>query len=57
MRHLHVKLLFLQQEVRDGHLRVQKIDGRENLVDVLTKHMTPKPFKIAVSRLGVQKPE
>ena len=37
MRHLQVRDLWLQKEVRDGNVEVSKIKGDENPADVMTK--------------------
>ena len=41
MRHLTVKQLWLQDAIRTGALEVEKIDGKLNPVDLLTKHHQP----------------
>ncbi len=53
MRHLHVKQLYLQQEVREGRLIVHKVSSEENVADVLTKHMPPGKFQLAAENLGI----
>ena len=40
MRHLDVKLLWLQECVQKGRLRVAKVKGTENVADILTKYLT-----------------
>ena len=37
MRHLHIRDLWLQKEVRDGNLEISKIRGDENSADLMTK--------------------
>ena len=37
MRHLEVRDLWLQEEVRDNNLRVSKILGTRNPADLMTK--------------------
>ena len=54
MRHLHVKHLYLQQEIREGRLDVHKVTSEENVADILTKHVTPRKFQEAARNLGVQ---
>jgi hypothetical protein len=39
MRHLEVKLLFLQECVQKGRLNVGKVNGATNVADVLTKYL------------------
>ena len=38
MRHLEVKLLWLQEQVRNQRLRVLKVSGTANVADALTKY-------------------
>ena len=38
MRHLEVKLLWLQEQVRRQRLRVAKVRGTANIADALTKY-------------------
>ena len=54
MRHLHVKNLYLQQEIREGRLVIHKVTSENNVADILTKHMTPKKFQDAARNLGVR---
>ena len=37
MRHLHIRDLWLQKEVRDGNLEISKIKGDDNPADLMTK--------------------
>ena len=37
MRHLQIRDLYLQKEVREGRVEVSKIPGTENPADLLTK--------------------
>eukprot|EP00972_Heterocapsa_arctica_P030214 4450896-Heterocapsa_arctica.AAC.1 len=39
MRHLDIKELWLQSEVREGHIEVQHVDGDTNPADILTKQL------------------
>ena len=40
VRHLEVRYLWLQDQVRSGSIRLEKVWGRENPADVLTKPMS-----------------
>ncbi len=40
VRHLEVRYLWLQDQVRSGNIRLQKVWGKENPADVLTKPMS-----------------
>ena len=48
MRHLEIRDLWLQKEVADGKLLVDKIPGEENPADLMTKVL---PFEDIVDRL------
>ena len=59
MRHLEVKLLFLQECVQRGRLSVGKVHGATNVADVLTKYLSLdrlsalcKPHGIVVGPAG-----
>ena len=38
MRHLEVKLLWLQEQVQRGRIGVEKVSGAANVADALTKY-------------------
>eukprot|EP00973_Karenia_brevis_P032933 4547012-Karenia_brevis.AAC.1 len=40
MRHLEIRDLWLQKEVRDGKLEIEKLDGKQNAADLMTKILT-----------------
>ena len=42
MRHMQVRWLWLQEEVRRGRVKVYKIKGTENPADLLTKYLSVK---------------
>ena len=37
MKHLEIRDMWLQQEVREGKVEVYKVDGTENPADLMTK--------------------
>ena len=39
MRHVRVGLLWIQQKVEDGEIAYIKINGTENVADLMTKHL------------------
>ena len=51
LKHLHVKQLWLQQEVGEGKIEFDKIPRERNAADTLTKHWTSEAHK-HFSRLG-----
>ena len=42
MRHLEIRDLWLQKEVRDGNVEVSKIPGTKNPADLMTKILSTK---------------
>ena len=49
MRHIEIRDLWLQKEVREGRLKVMKITGSENPADLMTKILNVGEIK---ERLG-----
>ena len=37
VRHIEVNQLWLQDEIHKGHIGLEKVDGKKNLADALTK--------------------
>ena len=54
MRHLEVKLLWLQEQVRRQRLRVGKISGTANIADALTKYHSMSKLRELGEPHGVQ---
>ena len=54
MRHLNCKQLWLQQQVREGTVVLNKVASAENVADILTKHLTPRVFQLGCQRLGLK---
>ena len=54
MRHLEVKLLWLQEQVRRRRLRVGKISGTANIADALTKYHSMSKLRELGEPHGVQ---
>eukprot|EP00973_Karenia_brevis_P035074 4838230-Karenia_brevis.AAC.1 len=50
MRHLEIRDLCLQKEIRDGKLEVEKVGGQENPADLMTKVLGVQEIK---NRLGM----
>ena len=42
MRHLEIRDLWLQKEVADGRLKVEKVAGDQNPADLMTKILSVK---------------
>ena len=49
MRHLEIRDMWLQREVREGGLEVSKVHGEDNPADLMTKILNVKDIS---SRLG-----
>ena len=53
MRHLEIRDLWLQKEVADGKLVVEKVAGTENPADLMTKILTLKEIVDRLGRMGM----
>lgn len=53
MRHIELRELWLQSEIRQGNVQMHKIGTKENSADILTKHLRPGDFQQQAQRLGV----
>jgi hypothetical protein len=54
MRHMEVKWLWLQEEVRRGRVRVKKVLGTENPADLLTKYMKREDIQDRAGRMKIE---
>ena len=54
MRHMEVKWLWLQDQVRKGAVRVAKIKGTENAADLRTKYLGRAEIVERLERLGLR---
>ena len=52
VRHLAVSDLWIQQRVRLGHLKVQKVAGKENPADAYTKVLSREHSEYLLGKLG-----
>ena len=52
VRHIEVSQLWLQYHVSTGKIKVNKVDGGDNLADTLTKHVSKEILKKHVSNVG-----
>ena len=53
MRHLQIRDLWLQKEVADGLLEVEKLAGTENPADLMTKVLTMGEIKERLNRVDL----
>ena len=54
MRHLAIRDLWLQKEVRDGLVEVSKIPGSQNPADLMTKVLTLKEVEERLAMIGMR---
>jgi hypothetical protein len=51
LKHLALKELFLKELVEEGVLRMERVEGKLNVADVLTKALLPGAFATCLQRL------
>ena len=54
MRHLEIRDLWLQKEVRDGLVEVSKIPGDQNPADLMTKVLGIKVIQSRLERMNIR---
>ena len=54
IRHLDTSLLWVQQQVRNGTVQLEKVLGTENPGDALTNHLSGPDLMGHVERMGLQ---
>ena len=53
MRHIEVRELWLQEEVRKGKVVVEKVQGSENPADLMTKFLSKVDVADRLCRMGI----
>ena len=53
MKHLEIRDLWLQKEVGEGKVVVQKVLGTENSADLMTKVLSLNEIRSRLSRMGL----
>eukprot|EP00972_Heterocapsa_arctica_P097931 14449395-Heterocapsa_arctica.AAC.1 len=53
MRHMDIRELWLQDEVRAGAVKIEKIEGLKNVADMLTKALPRPRFNELSTLLGL----
>ena len=53
MRHLEIRDLWLQKEIREGRVLVHKVLGTENPADLMTKILTVKEIDDRLRRMSI----
>jgi hypothetical protein len=54
MRHLEIRDLWLQQQVREGLVEVSKVPGERNTADLMTKILPLADIRVRVADLGME---
>eukprot|EP00972_Heterocapsa_arctica_P115455 16447812-Heterocapsa_arctica.AAC.1 len=54
MRHMDIRELWLQDEIRNGMLKIERIAGLQNTADVLTKAMPGAPVMELITKLSLE---
>ena len=54
MRHLEIRDLWLQKEVREGRVEVSKIPGEENPADLMTKILGVKEIESRLKGMSIR---
>ena len=54
VRHIEVNQLWLQDRVNKGEMVVEKVPGKKNIADALTKYVTREDLGIHVEESGVE---
>ena len=54
MKHLEIRDLWLQKEVREGKVLVGKVPGEENPADLMTKILTKSEIKSRLGRMSIE---
>ena len=52
LRHVRVQYLWIQDRLRHGDFQVQKVNGKENPADLLTKHLPAPEVRVHMESLG-----
>ena len=57
MRHMDIKRLWLQEEVRAGRIIMDKIPTEANVADLMTKYVTKKRLEILLDLIALRPSE
>ena len=52
MRHIVVNQLWIQDRVARGDLTIEKANGKENIADILTKHVNAEDIRVHLHKTG-----
>ena len=46
IRHIEIHQLWVQDKVTSGEIEVRKVNGKENIADILTKHVAAEDIRV-----------
>ena len=52
VRHIAVNQLWIQDRIARGDLTIEKVNGKENIADILTKHVNAEDIRVHLHRTG-----
>ena len=52
VRHIAVNQLWIQDRVARGDLAINKVNGKENISDILTKHVNSEDIRVHLHKTG-----
>ena len=52
VRHIVVNQLWIQDRIAKGDLTINKVNGKENLADILTKHVNSEDIRVHLCKTG-----
>ena len=52
VRHIAVNQLWIQDRIAKGDLTISKVNGKENIADILTKHVNAEDIRVHLHRTG-----
>ena len=52
VRHIAVDQLWIQDRFSRGDLTISKVNGKENIADILTKHVNPEDIRVHLYKTG-----
>jgi len=52
VRHIEANQVWIQDRVARGDLVIEKVNGKENIADILTKHVDAEDIRVHMHRTG-----
>ena len=53
MKHIEIRDMWLQKEVRDGKVEVSKVPGDQNPADLMTKILNTKDIQVRLDKMNL----